>query len=148
VNEKNFNNDIGVPLTLLNYSPLHKYAVLEIGANHFGEIAYLTEIVRPDVAVIINIGPAHLEGFGDLTGVAKAKAEIFQGLKKEGVAIFNYDESFAEYFRSIIGQRRIVTFGLNPAADIQGDDENILPDGRVSFELIVSKQRCTVTLPT
>ncbi|WP_036827133.1 Mur ligase family protein, partial [Photobacterium sanctipauli] len=76
----NFNNDIGVPLTLLRLQPEHEFAVIELGANHQGEIAYTTNLVKPQVALINNLAAAHLEGFGSLAGVAKAKGEIFEGL--------------------------------------------------------------------
>ncbi len=85
----NLNNDIGVPLTLLTLAPEHRYAVTELGANHAGEIAYLTSIARPDVAVITNAGASHLEGFGSVTDVARAKGEIFLGLAATGTAVIN-----------------------------------------------------------
>ena len=76
----NLNNDIGVPLTLLELDKQHQYAVIEMGANHAGEIAYSCHYAKPDIAVITNAGSAHIEGFGSLDGVAKAKSEIFQSL--------------------------------------------------------------------
>jgi len=90
--EGTFNNDIGLPLTLLGLTSQHDYAVIEMGANHFGEIDYLTRIAKPNVAVITNIGPVHLEGFGDLKGVARANGEIFNGLTTDGAAIINADD--------------------------------------------------------
>ncbi|MDQ2694202.1 MAG: Mur ligase family protein, partial [Pseudomonadota bacterium] len=108
----NLNNDIGVPLTLLNINAQHAYAVIEMGANHGGEIAYLTALARPDVALITNAGPAHLEGFGDLDGVARGKGEIFQGLGPAGTAVINADDRYAGYWRSLAGGRRIADFGL------------------------------------
>jgi len=94
----NFNNDIGVPLTLLRLEPQHRFAVIELGANHLGEIAYTTAMTKPDVAVVCNVAAAHLEGFGSLMGVAKAKGEIFDGLKDDGVAIVNCDSEFSQYW--------------------------------------------------
>ncbi len=91
----NFNNDIGVPLTLLRLEPQHEYAVMELGANHIGEIAYTTNLVKPDVATIVNAAASHLEGFGSLLGVARAKSEIFKGLGSDGVAVVNVDSLFA-----------------------------------------------------
>lgn len=73
----NFNNDIGVPLTLLRLTPEHDFAVIELGANHVGEIAYTTDLSRPESALVNNLSAAHLEGFGSLAGVAQAKGEIF-----------------------------------------------------------------------
>ncbi|SLM64613.1 MULTISPECIES: UDP-N-acetylmuramoyl-tripeptide--D-alanyl-D-alanine ligase [Dickeya] len=87
----NFNNDIGVPLTLFRLTPEHDYAVIELGANHIGEIAYTTAMVCPQAALVNNLAAAHLEGFGSLTGVAQAKGEIFSGLPQDGVAIVNAD---------------------------------------------------------
>lgn len=89
----NLNNDIGVPLTLLRLTTDHQYAVIELGANHQGEIAYTTELTRPETALVNNLAAAHLEGFGSLAGVAKAKGEIFNGLPLHGTAIINSDSN-------------------------------------------------------
>lgn len=89
----NFNNDIGVPLTLLRLQPQHDFAVIELGANHIGEIAYTTALTRPQTALVNNLAAAHLEGFGSLAGVAQAKGEIFAGLPADGVAIVNADSN-------------------------------------------------------
>lgn len=117
--EGNLNNHIGMPLTLLRLSENHQYAVIEMGANHPGEIHYLTRICRPDVALLNNAGAAHLEGFGSLEGVASAKAEIFNGLGAEGVAIINRDDEFAEYWLALNQRRKVLTFGENDSADIR-----------------------------
>ena len=117
----NFNNDIGMPLTLLRIRETDDYAVIEMGANHFDEIDFLTHIAKPDIAVINNAGPAHLEGFGDIAGVAKAKGEIFDGLTDSGVAIINADDDYADYWRSLNQQRDIITFGLDKKADVTGE---------------------------
>lgn len=114
----NFNNDIGLPLTLLKMKPEHDFAVIEMGANHAGEIAYLTRLTNPDVALLNNAGPAHLEGFGSLQGVADAKAEIFSGLKNAGVAIINADDEFSDYWASLCGNKKKIFFGLDESADI------------------------------
>ena len=89
----NFNNDIGVPLTLLRLTEKHRFAVIELGANHQGEIDYTTKLAQPDAALINNIAPAHLEGFGSLEGVAQAKGEIYRGLTLNGVAIINTEHN-------------------------------------------------------
>ena len=89
----NFNNDIGAPLTLLRLTPEYQYAVIELGANHQNEISYTTNLVKPNVALINNIAAAHLEGFGSLQGVAKAKGEIFEGLVQNGTAIINLESN-------------------------------------------------------
>ena len=93
----NLNNDIGVPLTLFGLDKKHQYAVIEMGANHPGEIEWLSAIARPNVAVITQCAPAHLEGFGDIDGVAKAKAEIYSGLQPSGIAIINADDTMQNF---------------------------------------------------
>jgi len=116
----NFNNDIGLPLTLLRMAQ-EKYAVIEMGANHSGEIAYLTSITKPDVAVITNAGPAHLEGFGSIKAVAEAKGEIYQGLTEQGVAVVNLDDKYATYWLDLNAHRNALTFSmLNTTANVCG----------------------------
>lgn len=114
----NLNNDIGVPLTLLRINSSHKFAVVEMGANHPGEIAYLTHLTRPDVALINNAGPAHLEGFGSLQGVAQAKGEIYGGLSSQGVGIVNADDNFAGLWRGLCRNHAVLSFGLSNTADV------------------------------
>ena len=114
----NLNNDIGVPLTLLGLDSSHSSAVVELGANHAGEIAYLTALAEPNVAVITNAASAHLEGFGTLKGVANAKGEIFQGLKEGGTAIINADDEFASLWRGLARDKKVLSFGLQNPADI------------------------------
>ena len=92
--EGNFNNDIGAPLTLLRLMPEHQAAVIETGMNHFGEIRYLGEMVRPDIAVITNVGDAHIENLGNTRqGILRAKCEIFENLAPEGIAVLNGDDA-------------------------------------------------------
>ena len=122
----NLNNDIGMPLTLLRLRDEHDYAVIEMGANHFGEIDFLTNIAQPDVAVLNNAGAAHLEGFGDLQGVAKAKGEIFIGLGTQGIAIINADDTFADYWKDLNKDRKVLAFGISNEAKISG---RLLSDG-------------------
>ena len=117
----NLNNDIGMPLTLLRMREEHDFAVIEMGANHFGEIAYLTNIAQPDIAIINNAGAAHLEGFGDVKGVSRAKSEIFAGLNDTGIAIFNADDEYADYWNEVCEERRVVTFGMEAGDDIRGE---------------------------
>lgn len=117
----NLNNDIGVPLTLLGLQPQHRYAVIEMGANHPQEIAYLTSLAQPDVAIINNAGPCHLEGFGDVAGVARSKGEIFQGLSADGVAIINSDDAYAPLWKEMNQGRRIVDFALERPATVTGE---------------------------
>ena len=115
----NLNNEIGVPLTLAEIGPEHRFAVVEMGANHAGEIAWLTSLSEPDVVVITNAGPAHLEGFGSLAGVARAKGEILQGSVRPRRAILNADDTYLSLWRSMAADLEITTFGLGPAADVR-----------------------------
>ncbi len=114
----NLNNDIGMPLMLLRIESSHRFAVLEMGANHGGEIAYLTSLALPDVVVITNAGTSHLEGFGSLTGVAHGKGEILQGSSRPKIAILNADDDFYEYWMSLVDDLEVFSFGLSDNADI------------------------------
>ena len=114
----NLNNDIGVPLTLLRLRKSDQCAVIEMGANHAGEIAYLTKLAMPSVAIVNNAGPAHLEGFGSLEGVANAKGEIYSGLTANGTAIINADDQFADLWKRLCVGKTILSFGLETPADI------------------------------
>ncbi len=116
----NLNNDIGLPLTLLEAGD-EDFLVLEMGANHPGEIAYLTAIARPEVAAITNAGRAHLEGFGSLEGVARAKGEIVAGLGANGTFIFPADSPWAGLWRALAGTRHCLTCGPAGAADLSVD---------------------------
>lgn len=118
----NLNNDIGVPLTLFELAAEHDWAVIEMGANHPGEIGRLCEIARPEVAVITQCAPAHLEGFGSIAGVAKAKGEIYSGLAESGTAIINADDPYADLWLELAGPRRVLSFGLQAEADIRAGD--------------------------
>lgn len=114
----NLNNDIGVPLTLLRLNEQHRYAVIEMGANHAGEIAYTSTYTQADVVIITNAGAAHIEGFGSFDGVAKAKGEIIETLKKDGIAVINHDDDYFDYWKSIAGNKCALSFGLNDGADV------------------------------
>lgn len=149
VTQGNLNNDIGVPLTLFRLSSEHEYAVLELGANHPGEIAYLTDLARPTVGVVNNAGPAHLEGFRDVSGVAKAKGELFERLAADAVCIINADDAFADLWKSMASPRRVISFGVSAAADvcakwtgdISGSDVDLMtPAGTASLRLALPGQ--------
>jgi UDP-N-acetylmuramoyl-tripeptide--D-alanyl-D-alanine ligase len=118
--EGNLNNDIGMPLTLLKLRARHRYAVIEMGMNHAGEIGYLTHIARPDVALVTNAGAAHIGMLGSLEAIARAKGEIYEGLSEEGVAIVNADDAFAPTWRKQNARRRTLAFGLDAGAEITG----------------------------
>lgn len=117
----NLNNELGVPLTLSRLSKDDAFAVIEMGTNHHGEIAQLVKIAVPDVAVINNIGAAHLEGFGSVEGVAKEKGQIYAGLATEGTAVVNADMPYQRLWQPLIGDRKIVSFSLESDADIKAD---------------------------
>ena len=145
----NFNNDIGVPLTLLRLSERQQFAVIEMGANHIGEIAYSSQYAKPDVVVITNVGAAHIEGFGSIEGVAEAKAEIIQSLSTDGVAILNADDAFFAQWRVIAGQRKVISFAIKSRADVRA--ENIIAQQQAlqfntRFDLVVDKQRMSINL--
>ncbi|MDR1423254.1 MAG: UDP-N-acetylmuramoyl-tripeptide--D-alanyl-D-alanine ligase [Azoarcus sp.] len=116
----NFNNDIGLPLTLLRLTAQHKAAVLEMGMNHPGEIAYLTNLARPTVALVNNAQRAHLEGMGTLAEVAREKGCIYDGLGEKGVAVVNADDPYAAVWLAGNAGREIVTFGIKNAATVHG----------------------------
>jgi len=117
----NLNNDIGLPLTLARLGPDDQYAVLELGANHPGEIDYLARLAQATIAVVTNAGPAHLEGFGDLEGVARAKGELFARLDAAGTAVINADDAFAPLWRSLASHCRIVDFGMDSNAAVTAE---------------------------
>ncbi|MGB4948380.1 MAG: UDP-N-acetylmuramoyl-tripeptide--D-alanyl-D-alanine ligase [Candidatus Competibacter denitrificans] len=142
--EGNLNNDIGVPLTLLKLRREHAYAVIEMGANHPCEIAYLTGLAQPDVALINNAGPCHLEGFGDVAGVARGKGEIFQVLSVNGVAVINRDDPHADYWNGLNPQRRIIDFGLEQPATVSGQ---LLDATNNHFRLGIGAESVEIHLP-
>ncbi|WP_417439115.1 UDP-N-acetylmuramoyl-tripeptide--D-alanyl-D-alanine ligase [Idiomarina sp.] len=131
----NFNNDIGVPLTLLRLEEKHKYAVVELGANHPGEIAYTTDLVRPDVAILNNVSAAHVEGFGSLHGVARAKTEIFRGVSSQGTAITPRDSEFYPCWERACADMKWKSFGLTDSADVYASDVVLNSDGHPAFTL-------------
>lgn len=117
----NLNNDLGVPLTVCRVDREDKFAVIEMGTNHPGEIAELVRIAVPDVAIINNIAPAHLEGFGSEEGVAREKGAIYAGLAETGTAVINADMPYRELWQPLISNRKSVTFALENEADIKAD---------------------------
>lgn len=141
------NNDIGVPLTLLHLRPQHQFAVIEMGANHPGEIAYVAEMAKPNVAFITNVAAAHLEGFGDLPGVARAKGEIFQSLPSNGTVIINADDAFADYWRKNVGERKILSFGIHKPAEFTAKNIHINNEGYGDFLLSTPKGEVAIQLP-
>jgi UDP-N-acetylmuramoyl-tripeptide--D-alanyl-D-alanine ligase len=118
--EGNLNNDIGCPQMLLRLRQQHRYAVLEMGMNHPGEIRYLTHLARPDVALVNNAQSAHIGLMGSVRAIAEAKGEIFEGLNDSGIAIINADDAHADYWRGLNVGRRIMSFGFAAGADVRG----------------------------
>ncbi len=116
----NLNNDIGLPLTLLGLNATHRAAVIEMGMNHPGEIAYLAPLGAPTVALVTNAQRAHLEGMGDLDEVAREKGSIFAGLQADGIAVINADDAYAEAWKAMAAPHAVRTFGVDHAADVFG----------------------------
>ncbi|QGX39035.1 UDP-N-acetylmuramoyl-tripeptide--D-alanyl-D-alanine ligase [Permianibacter aggregans] len=146
----NFNNDIGVPLTLFDLSGAHKYAVIEMGANHKGEIGYCAGIAKPNVALITKIAPAHLEGFGSIEGVAHAKSEIYQALSSDGIAVLNNEIAFKGIVEKAIGGRRCIRYGLHKDHnDLYADQISLDDSGCARFTLHCAgeQMRVQLTLP-
>jgi UDP-N-acetylmuramoyl-tripeptide--D-alanyl-D-alanine ligase len=113
----NLNNHIGVPLTLLRLAPSHRGAVIEMGANRSGDVAALVALARPTVGLITNAGAEHLEGFGDLDGVARGEGEMVAGLESGAAAVINADDAYADYWRKVAVSARLVSFGVRRGAD-------------------------------
>jgi UDP-N-acetylmuramoyl-tripeptide--D-alanyl-D-alanine ligase len=145
----NLNNDIGVPLTLFGLDKNHRYAVVEMGANHPGEIEWLSAIARPNVAVITQCAPSHLEGFGSIEGVAKAKAEIYSGLQSSGMAIINADDEYADYWKETCHNQKQRTFGISTNdADVRAENVYVSSeDATVSFSLVFKQDKIDIHLP-
>ncbi|KDE36858.1 UDP-N-acetylmuramoyl-tripeptide--D-alanyl-D-alanine ligase [Kosakonia radicincitans] len=143
----NLNNDIGVPMTLLRLTKEHQYAVIELGANHQGEIAWTVGLTRPEAALVNNLAAAHLEGFGSLAGVAKAKGEIYTGLPANGVAIMNADNNDWLNWQSIIGARKVWRFSPNAMnSDFTATNIHVTSHG-TEFTLQTPMGNVDVTLP-
>ena len=142
----NQNNEIGLPLSLLNMRDDARYAVLEMGAGKPGDIAYLAGIARPHVALVNNVAPAHLERLGSIEGVAETKGAIYAALPADGIAVINAEDAFAGYFAAQAGTRSVLQFGLAADADVRaGDVHSDLAGSR--FELITPAGRAAVMLP-
>ena len=134
----NYNNEIGVPLTLASLNVEHAFAAVEMGEARPGDIRYLAEIARPQVGVITNAGPAHLATMGSLEAVAETTGELLTALPADGVAVINAEDAFVERWRELAGPRRVLSFGIDVEADLRGTiDQGRLrvrfPDGEAEF---------------
>ena len=139
VTRGNLNNHIGVPLTLLGLEPTHRFAVIEMGANHLREIEHLASLSQPTIGLVTNAGAAHLEGFGSLDGVAEGKGEMFRALRPDGTAVINADDRYLEFWRESRGCERVLTFGLEAPADFTARGVRNISDEngfRFEFELV------------
>jgi len=153
VTRGNLNNHIGVPLTLLTLTATHQSAVIEMGASAIGEIAHLANIASPNIGLITNAGAAHLEGFGGLSGVAKGKGELFEALTNKDVAIINADDDFADYWRAHCNAGKILTFGVDRAADFTAskviahrDAQDSSEGFQTRFEMTTPQGVCSINL--
>ena len=142
----NRNNEIGLPLAVLDAPDDARFAVYEMGAGKPGDIAYLTEIARPIVSLVNNIAPAHLERMGSLLGIAGTKGAIYDALPADGVAVVNADDDFAAYFIERVADRRVLRFGLDTAADVQARDIRLDADG-ARFVLAAPGGDIAIALP-
>jgi UDP-N-acetylmuramoyl-tripeptide--D-alanyl-D-alanine ligase len=138
--EGNLNNHIGVPLTLLRLEPQHRHAVIEMGANHAGDVTELAGFAQPTIGLVTNAGAEHLEGFGSLEAAARAEGELFAALPTDGVAVINADDPFAGMWREMT-VARIVTFGLGSKVDFSARDIHTATDrqGFVTCFVIYSR---------
>jgi UDP-N-acetylmuramoyl-tripeptide--D-alanyl-D-alanine ligase len=130
------NNDIGVPLILLQLHDQHQFAVIEMGTNHPGEIAYLTKLAQPTIACIINAAPAHTEFLESVQNIAVEKGSIFNELPENGIAIINADDNFSPYWQQLAQHKTILYFGLNPSAEFSARNIKLDEEGYAEFELI------------
>lgn len=144
----NFNNEIGVPLTLLRFNESHEYGVLELGANHMGEIEYTSKLVAPHVAVVTNAGTAHIEGFGSADNIVRAKGEIYQSLTESGVAIINKDDPASDYWGQVAAHCQQRFFSITRQdVDFFVTDSQFHNNGCWSFTLHAKHQRIAIQLP-
>lgn len=135
----NYNNELGLPLSLFRLEASHRYAVLEMGASQAGDIAYLAGIARPEVGVVTNVGPAHLKGFGSEEGVARAKGEMFEALPKAGCAVIFGDQPWLDLWRELSTADKRITFGEQAGNDVRVIDRERLesPVGAIRLNLPV-----------
>ena len=142
----NFNNEIGLPLTLLKLDSSYQAVVLEMGMRGLGEIKRLTEIALPDIGVVTNVGKTHIELLGSVDNIAQAKAELIQSLGSSGAAVLNADDQRVANMKELTAAQ-IIQYGINHSADLEGQQIKTLVDDRVSFELVSGTETIEITLP-
>jgi UDP-N-acetylmuramoyl-tripeptide--D-alanyl-D-alanine ligase len=141
--EGNLNNDIGLPLMLLKLRDHHRFAVFELGMNHLGEIDALTRMASPSVALVTNAQRAHIGMLGNVAAIARAKGEIYAGLRAGGIALVNEDDPFAAYWKGLAAARSVITFGTAESADVRG----IIDEGTVRFVTPLDAFALTLQVP-
>ena len=145
--EGNFNNEIGVPLTLLRLAPEHRYAVVEMGASRAGDIAYLTRFAEPTIALVTNAMGVHLEGFGSVESVANTKGQLLESVALSGTAVINLDDPFYKPWCRQAGSATIISFSLNNGdADFCARDLMLKPTGQAAFTLVAPAGEIAVEL--
>lgn len=144
VNSGSYNNEVGLPLTLLSMPDDSRFAVLEMGAGKPGDIDYLVRIARPQIGLVNNIAPAHLERMGSVDGIAETKGAIYSGLPADGVAIINIDDAYADYFAGLAAGRRMLRFGLGASADVTARD--IRQSVNTEFTLVTEAGEQSISL--
>ncbi|MDF1683543.1 MAG: UDP-N-acetylmuramoyl-tripeptide--D-alanyl-D-alanine ligase [Legionellaceae bacterium] len=143
----NWNNHLGVPLSIMKLNKTHRYAVLELGANHAGEIAYTSAMAKPHVTLINNISGAHIEGFGSIEGIAKAKGEIHQNLLPGGTAVINADDDYAHYWDDVLANKKILRFSATQHdVDIYAKDIELNHTDGPRFKLVTPAGDMTIIL--
>lgn len=142
-----FNNHIGLPLTLLQLDDSYDYVVLELGANHVGEIDYLVKIAEPDVAVVTLVAAVHVEGFGSLENIVTAKGEIFNALPAKGVGVINADDPLSASWNAKLAGHRVLRFSAKQSADVYAQNISHKPDGLVQFQLVTADDETQINLP-
>ena len=144
--EGNFNNHFGLPLMLLKLEPEYDVAVVEMGMSHAGEIRALAKIARPEIGVVTNVAPVHLEFFDSLAGIARAKYELVESLPANGVAVLNADDGYVSQFgRDFKG--KVVMYGTRAAADVRAENVQSKGTGGAEFDVVIGRVRAHATLP-
>lgn len=142
----NFNNEIGLPLTVLNIDSSHETAVIEMGMSGFGEISRLTSIARPDIAIITNIGVSHIEKLGSQEGILKAKLEILEGLHKDGLVVLNGDDPLLKPLKGKLPFRTVL-YGMHRGSDYTASNYQTMGEQGTSFEITVNETLYNVEIP-